>query len=233
LFTLENHKEVLFSEGIDKKFEFSSIKFSSLNFYYSEKNVISDLSYIIKRGDKVFLSGKSGSGKSTFIDIFCGFLSPVSGNIMINDNLDFYTVLHEWKNKIAYIPQKIHIINGSFIENITYSNSIENCNMDKCIYISKLCGLHDIILKNKDEYGHQINADFNNLSGGQLKRLAIARALYSEKSILILDEATSGLDYESELEIISILNNLGADITILFVSHNHVFTDKFSKVMKF
>jgi ABC-type multidrug transport system fused ATPase/permease subunit len=233
LHTLETNKEPINSEETDINFEFESVKFNAISFSYSNKIIIDKLSNTINKGDRVFLNGKSGSGKSTFIDIFCGFLKINSGSIIINNNLNFYSVLKHWKTKIAYIPQKINILNGSFLENITYSNSSENDNLDKCISVSKLCGLHDIIIKNKDKYGHQINSDFNNLSGGQLKRLAIARALYSEKSILIFDEATSGLDQDSESDIINILNDLGNSTTIIFISHNLNFIDKFSKKITF
>jgi len=229
LLTLETNKQSITIDKFDFNLEFESIKFIAVSFSYSNKIIINKFSTTINKGDKIFLYGKSGSGKSTFIDIFCGFLKVNGGSIIINNNIDFYSVLNHWKTKIAYIPQKINIINGSFFENITFSNSFGNDNLEKCISVSKLCGLHDIIIKKQNGYEHQINSDFNNLSGGQLKRLAIARALYSEKSIIIFDEATSGLDLISEKEIIDMLLNLDESKTVIFISHNLSFKDNFNK----
>lgn len=240
-------KDILFNfkkldESIDninsnndlKEFNFNKIEFKNIDFSYNiNKKILNKFTTYICRGDKVFIMGNSGSGKSTFIDLFCGFLSPLNGDIIVNNNLHLTSFINSWRDNIAYIPQKVFILNASFYENITLDENYNPMNLDKIITITKACGIHDLIISKQNDYNYVINSDFPNLSGGQLKRLAIARALYANKSIIIFDEATSGLDINAEKEIVKLLNDLGPSKTVLFISHNLEMKQNFTKILNF
>jgi len=224
----QNTQYELNGKTIDNGFIFNNIIFENVTFYYQEnKNILNNINLEIKSGEKIFLYGNSGTGKSTFIDLFCGLISLKSGKIIINNKYFINNLINTWKTQIAYIPQKVHILNGSFYENITLTKQFNLENYNRAIDVAKQCGLHDIILDKSDEYNYHINSDFNNLSGGQLKRLAIARALFLNKSIIICDEATAGLDEKSEKEIVEMLVSLDANKTIIFISHNLFFKSYF------
>ena len=218
---LEQNKQKNSGERNEEIFLFNKVSFNEVHYSYSQNRpILTNVNLTINKGNKVFIKGESGSGKSTFIKIFCGFQAARSGNVMINDKSRIQDIMSQWRDLIAYIPQNVHIINGSFYENITYSQEVNEQDYLSVVKVAKQCLLHDFIMSKEEGYSYQIKSDLNNLSGGQLKRLCIARALFFNKSIMILDEATVGLDFKSELEIVKMLTSFGEDKTVLFISHN-------------
>lgn len=231
---LDSNKLIFSLVNKDQRLVFEKIDFVNINFNYPGKqNIFNNFNFQINSGDKVFIHGKSGAGKSTFIDLFCGFLLQKSGDVLINNEFVLNDILYHWKDQIAYIPQRVHLLNGSFYENITYSHIIDNNNLDKVRKCAELCGIDDLIMSNELGYDFIINSDINNLSGGQVKRLCIARAMFFDKSIIILDEATSGLDSQSESDIVNMLLQVCKDKTILYISHNLEYKKFFNKELIF
>ncbi len=197
------------------------------NIVYKYKNqkepVLKGVNLTINKGEIIGIIGKTGSGKSTLLDIINGLVNPTSGNIIIDD-LKIYgrkdqNKLKMWQKNIAHVPQNIFLSNDTILRNIAFGiepNLIDNLKVYKAArdaFIFK--DIESMPLKYQTFVGER----GVNLSGGQLQRLGIARALYKQKDLLILDEITSSLDKNTEDEIINVLDKLSSDITILIVAH--------------
>ena len=185
------------------------------NVYYAyepDKYVLKNINLKINKGEFIGIAGLSGAGKTTLADIIAGLLSPTSGMLLI-DGIKFKNPL-----KIGYIPQEFNIINETIKNNVLYGS--QTVNDEQIIDALKKAQLYDYIINNYDQ---GINAnpfvDSTGFSQGQKQRLAIARALYSNPDILILDEATSSLDLKTEAEICNTLKNLKGEKTIIAIAH--------------
>ena len=223
---LDNSEFILENEqGDEKSFPFQkNIKFENISFYYleKEKKIFDKINFQINKGEFVGISGKSGSGKSTLISLLTGLLKAKSGKILIDDQIDILEPqnLHNWQKKIGYVPQSIFIHDSSIIENVAFGVEENSIDIPKIISLLKTMQLNQFVedlegnkKTNLGEYGDKI-------SGGQKQRLGIARALYNDPEILILDESTSALDKENEQKIMNDLVKLkNKDITIIMISH--------------
>ncbi len=209
-----------------KDFNFSkSISLSNISFTYpkSQKKIIKDINLEIKKGEKIGIIGKSGIGKSTFVDLLLGLISPSNGKILI-DEKNIKENLRGWRNIIGYVPQKINVINGSFKDNIIFGqNSLNKSEIENRLKKSvKLVEIEDFIKNSNNGLDTIVGDKGLDLSGGQLQRLAIARALFKNPNILILDESTNALDETTEKKIINnLIENKDKDNqTIIMISHN-------------
>ena len=170
------------------------------------------------------LSGKSGSGKSTLLNILIGLTNYDSGSLKINDK-DFSIYENQfWYKKVAYVTQNINLINDSLMKNIAIGDEqVDIKKIRECL--SKV----DLF----DDLGTRLNENIyennSNLSGGQLQRIGIARALYKESEFLIFDEPTSNLDPASEKIITKLINSLRKDRIIVVVSHKIVSNIDYTK----
>ena len=142
-------------------------------------------------GDIVGITGDSGSGKSTLVTLLAGFLNPTNGNIEA-DNKNIQLNLYGWQKQISYIPQNIFLIDGTIENNLKIFNKI-----DFKKFSSKHNNLVNNLLRGLDKK-QKIWQNGSNLSGGQIQRIAIARAIYNNTKILILDETTNAIDTENE-----------------------------------
>jgi ABC-type multidrug transport system fused ATPase/permease subunit len=197
---------------------FESIKLVNINFQYNQnsKNILNNISLIIKKGETVGFIGESGSGKTTLIDIIIGLLSPTSGKIYYNEKLT-NNVLENWYNQIAYLPQNIFLLDDTIKNNITLEeNILDNTKLVKVLKDSKLKELVDSLENGLETH---IGERGIQLSGGQRQRIALARALYHDREVLVMDEATSALDTETEKEIIQEIDSLKGKKTILIIAH--------------
>jgi ABC-type multidrug transport system fused ATPase/permease subunit len=203
-----------------KKIDFDSLSFEKINFSYSHQKVIfNDANFKISKNKIVGLIGKTGIGKSTFIDIFCGLIPCENGRIVLNNENIEYRRYKDIKNLISIVTQKINLLDDTIKNNIFFGRR-EIGNLDNELeYLKKTC-LLDYVDNNNGKWDMVIGENGSRLSGGQIQRLAIARALYGRPQILILDEATAGLDSNSEQEIIKNLINFKPKMTILIISHN-------------
>jgi ATP-binding cassette, subfamily B, bacterial PglK len=202
-----------------KKKIFSSLELKNIFFKYPNTNqyVLENLDLLIQKGDFCGIVGKTGSGKSTLIDIIVGLLEPTSGQIKLNEKT---TKLNsDWLNIIGYVPQEPIILDISLKDNIVFGEkNIDIQKLKNCIKISKLDDIVDL----KTSKGLEKKAGENgvNFSGGQRQRIGIARAIYKTPQILILDESTSALDKETQK---TILNNIMKmqSITVIMISHDN------------
>ena len=171
----------------------------------------------IEAGSQIAVVGPSGGGKSTLADIILGVLEPDKGNVLIS-GLTPKTLIKQWPGLIGYVPQKITAFKGSLIENVTLGINIEEIDLERVKEVLELSQFYS-----NTESGNLLNYEVTdkgtNLSGGQLQRLGIARALYSNPKIIVLDEATSALDGQTEAAISKTLNSLKGIATVILIAH--------------
>ena len=193
-----------------------SLKLSNVTFGFSKDlPVIQDISFDIAPGAKVAIVGPSGAGKTTCFEIATGFRLPNSGAALI-DGQDPRLLLEYGQGAIGIVPQRPHLISGSLAENVSLASSSQT-DLEKAAECLKLAGLH--------AYSHpgalemNVEPDAGQLSGGEIQRLGIARALYRDPGILFLDEATSALDAETEAQISKVLDSLRGKMTVVLIAH--------------
>jgi ATP-binding cassette, subfamily B, bacterial PglK len=197
-----------------------TIRFDAVCFRYApHRPALSDLSLVIAKGARVGLVGRSGSGKSTFIDLLTGLLPPSSGRILIDDAPLTEALLPNWQAQVAVVPQDIYLADRSIAENIAFGAEQDAIDLARVREAAGAAAIHTFIESLPDGYATLAGERGVALSGGQRQRIAIARALYRRANLLIFDEATSALDRETEAEIMAAVVALGPDITVLLVSH--------------
>lgn len=214
---------------VHSHFLMGDIEFDDLSYKYGfGRDTLTDINLTIKQGDKVSLVGVSGSGKTTLAKMIVNFFEPYKGHISINHqdikNIDKKVL----RRHINYLPQQAYIFNGSILENLTLGGN----NMISQEDILKACELAEIrqdIERMPMGYQTQLS-DGAGLSGGQKQRIALARALLTKAPVLILDEATSGLDVLTEKKVIDNLMSL-TDKTILFVAHRLSIAERTNRVI--
>ena len=217
-FNLNNKSSKKF---LEEKFIFEDeIELKNISFSYpnTQQKVINNLSLKIKKGTTIGLIGESGAGKTTLINLILGLLEPTEGNIKIDGKNIFDDVLN-WQNQIGYVPQNIFLTDDSIKKNIALGlpdEQIDKNLINKAVNNAKLekliKSLHNGLNVKVGEFGDR-------LSGGQRQRISIARALYKNPKILILDECTNSLDINTESEIINEVNDLKGKKTIIMIAH--------------
>jgi ATP-binding cassette subfamily B protein len=205
--------------SITTNFFSREIKFTDVSFRFNNKSpfVINKINLCIKCGEKIGIMGPSGAGKSTFIDLFIGLLTPTAGQIYVDGRVRDESVLQNWWGGLAHVPQDVFLVNGSVAENIAFGDEI--LDYEKIKTAAEKAELNSYIESLPNGYGEILGEQGIRLSGGQKQRIGIARALYKESKIIVLDEATSALDQETEKSIMKTIYSLGADYTIILITH--------------
>jgi ATP-binding cassette, subfamily B, bacterial PglK len=227
--------EKAFVNGLSSVNFENSISFNSVNFSYVGSNKISlkNISIKINKGDRVGVFGATGSGKSTFVDILMGLNSPSSGSVYIDSKELRPENITGWQRHIAHVPQKIFLTDGSVAENIAFgipTNEIDREKVRDCMVKARL---GDLISQTIDDESNIIGERGARLSGGQVQRIGIARALYLDKNVIIFDEATSALDSVTEASIMDTIYNLGSELTIIIIAHRISTLDSCTRKLEF
>lgn len=184
----------------------------------SDKSVISDISINIPRGSSVAVIGPSGSGKTTLVDILMGLYRPDHGAVLV-DGKDIQLFLEGWKKSIGYVPQNIYLMDDSIRRNVAFGCRDEDIDDQQLAESIRLSQLLDLVNQLPDGLDTLVGEHGVRLSGGQRQRIGIARALYNNPDVLVLDEATSSLDSETEREISAAIENLAGKKTIIIIAH--------------
>jgi ATP-binding cassette subfamily C protein len=196
------------------------IEFHSVSFTYpdSELPTLKDLTFRVEAGSQTALIGHSGAGKSTIADLLCQVLSPTSGRITrANASLED-TKLQEF-GSVSYVPQRPGFVSGSLLENVALSEDSFEIDRDRAMEALRLANLEELILQLPEGLDTPLGKLKDGLSGGQMQRLGLARALYTKPCLLVMDEATSALDVESEAQIQKALDDMRGKVTVIIIAH--------------
>ncbi|HNQ67331.1 MAG TPA: ABC transporter ATP-binding protein [Bacteroidales bacterium] len=205
-------------QGAERIDNFSdSIEFKNVCFSYSDHPVLNDINIKVKKGQTVALVGQSGSGKSTLVDLIPRFYDINSGEIIIDGKNVKDFKLSDIRNLIGYVNQTPILFNDSIFNNIAFGKA--NAGETEVIEAARVANAHDFICEIENSYNSNIGDSGCKLSGGQKQRLSIARAVLKNPPILILDEATSSLDTESEKLVQEALENLMKSRTSIVIAH--------------
>ena len=193
------------------------VEMEGVSFAYGAEPVLRDVSFHVEPGQTVALVGPSGAGKSTTLDLLARFHDPDQGRVRI-DGKDLRTLeVGSYRRRVAVVSQQPFVFNTSILENIRYGRP--EASMDEVIAAARAAQIHDFIAALPEGYGTLAGERGCNLSGGQLQRITIARAILRDPAILFLDEATSSLDSESEQAVQKALENLMRGRTSFVIAH--------------
>lgn len=196
------------------------IKVSSLTYRHESDPVpvIRNLSFEVKPGQRVALIGKSGSGKSTLADLLLGLRKSNEGGIFF-DGIPVQEYLRESSSAVAYVPQEAKLISGSLKQNITLDYGSKDFDYEFATQLLESVGLKGWFDSLPNAFEELLGDGARELSGGQLQRIGIVRALYRKPLLLILDESTSALDQSSEQAVENVIQNLAPQVTVIVISH--------------
>jgi len=201
--------------SIKKSFN-QSIDFKNVSFSYEKEEVLRKISFSASQGEIIAIVGSSGAGKSTLVDLIPRFYDVTDGEILIDEENIKHIELHSLRSLMGIVTQDTFLFNDTVAANISYGLEIDQDIVEEA---AKAANAHDFIMKLPEGYNSQIGENGISLSGGQRQRIAIARALIKNPPILILDEATSSLDTESEKNVQEAIEQLMKNRTVIVIAH--------------
>ncbi len=229
--TIENillKKDIKQDQKLEKIKKWDSIFFKNISYKYKKRKILNNAFLKLKYNQSHLITGDNGSGKSTLIKLLIGLLKNKHSRIYLNGKKRIPSI-QELDIKIAYVPQKPYLFAASIYENVTF-NKVYNHKDNLFKKISKLIGLSEIIKKNNLNYLSNIGEDGKLLSGGEGKKICLARALYLKPQLLILDEILDSLDVKSQLRLINYITKKSKNLTSILISHNQNLVKDFKNV---
>ena len=198
-----------------------SICFDAVCFRYTNDGpwVLDDLNITIAKGSRVGFVGRTGSGKSTSLDLLMGLLIPTQGKLLVDGQLISGNHISAWQQTIAHVPQSIYLSDSTFAENIALGVPHSDIDLERVQQAACQAQIADFIESGSEGYNAYLGERGIRLSGGQRQRIGIARALYKQASVLVFDEATSALDNSTEQSVMDAIDGFGSDLTILLIAH--------------
>ncbi len=195
----------------------SAIEYRDVSFSYDTDPVLKNINLTIDKGKTIAIVGKSGSGKSTLVDLLPRFIDPVSGTILINGQSIQEFKITDLRNLMGIVSQQSILFNDTFFNNIAFG--LDEAKEEDVITAAKIANAHDFIMETSHGYQTNVGDAGSKMSGGQRQRISIARALLKNPPILILDEATSSLDTESEKYVQEAIEHLMKNRTSIVIAH--------------
>ena len=216
----ETEEEIISPFQIDHKGFIGSIEVSSVYLKYPTRDnqALKDVSFKIQQGNFVALVGPSGAGKTSLADVILGVVRPTSGEVLISGK-DPESAIKEWPGAIAYVPQDISVVGGTIRENVALGYEDVEMRDDLIWAVLEKAQLHEMVANFPLKLDEPVGERGTRLSGGQRQRLGIARALYTNPSVIVFDEATSALDGETEANLSQTISGLRGDMTIIMIAH--------------
>jgi ATP-binding cassette, subfamily B, bacterial PglK len=198
-----------------------AIRFDNVRFRYSSDGpwVLDVINFSIPKGARVGFVGRTGSGKSTVLDLLMGLLEPNEGQILVDGQPISGNRLRAWQRSIAHVPQSIYLADTTLAENIAFGVPPDTIDLDRVQLAARQAQIADFIESSPEGYQAYVGERGIRLSGGQRQRIGIARALYKQANVLVFDEATSALDNATEQSVMDAIEGLSSDLTILIIAH--------------
>lgn len=224
-----NKKEEEIDEGIEIE-NVENIELNNVSFSYDNgKKVLNEISFSVNKNESIALVGRTGSGKTSLVNLICRFYDLIDGEIRINGkNYSEYSI-RSLRNKIGYIMQKVVIFDGTILDNINYAN--KDITKDEIIQICKKLNLHDKIMSLKDGYETVISSDTDIFSAGEKQLLNFTRVMVENPEIIILDEATASLSYKSEMLVRNAIEEITKDKISFIIAHRLSTIKKCDKIL--
>lgn len=199
----------------------SFFELRDLSFRYAQHrtNILNNISISIRKGMKVGIIGRTGSGKSTLIDVIMGLLRPTDGAMLIDGTVIDHRTRKSWQRHVSHVPQSIFLVDGSIAENIALTAVGKTIDMARVRKSAQMANISSTIEQMPNGYASTVGERGVRLSGGQRQRIGIARALYKNADVIVLDEATSALDNETEEDVMKAIRNLDSNLTFFIVAH--------------
>lgn len=220
LFLINNPNDKESSSVLSSLIFNKSLSLKNVSFRYGPNLpwILRRVNLEIRKGQCIGIIGPTGGGKTTLLDIIMGLLLPTEGNIEV-DGIKIESREHMmlWRKNVAHVPQNIFLADSDIVGNIAFG--VESADKQKVIEAATYAQIHAEIMQMKDSYLTHVGERGIRLSGGQLQRIAIARALYKTRCMVVLDEATSALDERTERKVISAIHQLPERPTIIMVAH--------------
>jgi len=222
--------KIQLSSTFDNNFDFQNVEFKNVDFAYKNKeNVFEDINFTINKNEFIAIVGDSGIGKTTLIDLLAGLVEPTKGEILLNGKKLKTENKNNMTSVIGYIPQNYNFLDDTIEKNIAFAE--DNINRDKIKRSLIQANLIDFVESLPDKYEEKIGEQGILLSGGQKQRLAIARSLYLDAQILIMDESTSSLDQKTEAKIFEEFMKLKNSKTLIVITHKMLNYQYFDKII--
>ena len=231
---LENGKKKILIETNYERIKFNkSIKLKDFSYQYEKNlpNVLNKLNIEILKGEKVAIKGETGSGKSTLINVIAGLLDSNEGTFIVDGVVINTKNKKNWQQNISIVPQTIFLNDTTILENIAIAENINTIDISRIKKCAKLARIDDFIDSLPNKYGEKVGERGVRISGGQRQRIGIARALYRNSNLIIMDEPTNALDFETENLVMDSIMKLSKNITIIMISHNNNTLKFFDKII--
>lgn len=218
------HRKVPVSQAtvpFEKEIVFKDVSFQ----YFSDNNslLLKDLSFKISKGDFLVLEGPSGVGKTTLIHLIAGLIQDYQGQIIIDDTPLSAATLHGWQRNLGLVPQAPVVLQDTILNNIAFGDDEDMISVDRVKNAAELSGIHELIQSLPFQYKTLVGENGLTLSGGQRQRLMLARALYRDPNVLLLDEVTNQLDEENKIHVLDTLQSLTKKgKTVVLASHDNL-----------
>jgi ATP-binding cassette subfamily B protein len=211
-----------------------NIRLKDVSFGYDENPIpaINNINIDIKKGDCIGIIGKTGSGKSTLIDIMMGLLDPTHGTLEVDENVITRSNRRAWQSRIAHVPQNIYLSDSTLEENIAFGIPVEEIDSSLVRRAAISANIDSVVNEWPLKYKTILGERGIRLSGGQRQRIGIARALYKQADVLFLDEATSSVDTATELSIMKDIEKLGNDVTLIIIAHRITTLKNCSRILE-
>jgi ABC-type multidrug transport system fused ATPase/permease subunit len=217
---IKNTKSI-HSNEIILPMKWDKVKLENVCFKYdnTNKNAIDEVSLEIELGKSYGIAGPSGSGKSTLVNIILGLLAAKKGNVFLDDQILGNSNIYSWQKNIGYVPQDPFIMDDTLRANVAFGIPREDIDEQRVWQCLEMANMKDFCKDLEDKLDTYIGDEGARLSGGQRQRLAIARSLYDQPNLLVLDEATSSLDSISQQAIQKTINELHGKVTVIIIAH--------------
>ena len=231
---LKDDKKKIIEDTHYDKLNFNKIiKLDKLSFQYDTNfpKVLNNINLEIIKGEKIAIKGETGSGKSTLINILSGLLDPTQGRIVVDGVEVDKNNKKNWQRNISLVPQTIFLNDATILENIAIAINYNKIDIVKAKKCAELAQINDFIEKLPNKYNENVGERGIRLSGGQRQRLGVARALYRNSNLIIMDEPTNALDFKTENLVMDSIMKLDKKITIIMISHSNNTLKYFDKII--